>query len=221
MKKQTRILACLLVIVLTATLFTGCQSKKALLEAKTQELCAGKWLTITEDVEEQAVILLENIDMYEEEIAVVDTKSLQYARIIEYSVNGTYRQYISVEHTKACVRNFYKSAFDALYANRADLDDLYDADLAEMTEEEFQLYYTDLYGYDDFSVMIDYFADIAYDYAWEDLESGTFTVTEENTISILRDEDTEDTSGNVTFKIENDTLTLIYSDTTVIYTNIG
>ena len=187
MKRLEKILALLLVMVMCVALFTGCESKKERLAAKQAELCDGKWLNITADSEEQAVVLLENIDLYEGEIAVVDTTNLKYARIMEYSMTGMYRQYISVEHTKVCVRDFYEETFASLYENRAAIDDLYDAALTDMTEEEFQLFYAGLYSYDDFDALLDYFTEIAYKYDWEDLEVGTYSLDDEDTLSILRE----------------------------------
>lgn len=228
MNKFTKLIALLLVAALSAALFAGCGTSQAVLDAKNAELCAGKWLTIEDDSEEQAQILLENIDLYEEEIALVDLTCLQYGCILEYNLAGTYRQYISEEHTKSCVRDFYEEAFAAMYAGRDSLAGLYEADLSAMTEEEFQLFYADLYGYETYAELITQFTDAAYDYSgMEDLESGTFTVEEEDSIYIVRDADATDlqslgdNSGSVTFTIENGTLTLVYSDATVSYTDIG
>lgn len=229
MIKFTKLIALLLVAALTAALFAGCGTSQAVLDTKNAELCAGKWLTIEDDSEEQAQILLDNIDLYEEEIALVDLTTLQYGCILEYNLDGTYRQYISAEHTKSCVRDFYEDAFAAMYAGRDSLAGLYEGtDLSAMTEEEFQLFYAELYGYEDFAELISYFAENAYDYSsLENLESGTFTVEEEDSIYIVRDADAidlqslGDNSGSVTFTIENGTLTLVYSDDTVVYTDIG
>ena len=216
----TKRVLCLALACVMLCMLCACGNKAEVLAARQEELCANLWLTITPDSEEQALALLENIDMYPEEIALVDLTSLEYARIMEYKMDGTYRQYISVEHTKDLVREFYEGVFHTLYDNRTALGSLYEEDLASMDKEQFLTFYASLYAYEDFYVLLGEFVDSAYDYQWEDLESGTYTMKSVNIISIKRTStDPEaDPTGTIPFKLENGTLTLEYGDGDVTYT---
>lgn len=218
-----RVLSLALVCAMMLTLLCACGGDSEVLAKKQEELCSGKWLTHESDSEEQALILLENIDLYEEEIAVADLGSLKYSVIIEYSMDGTYRQYISVPHTKEHVRTFYQETFEALFENRTLLSELYETDLGVLSEEEFLLFYASLYGFEDFNDLLNEFVENAYDYQWEDLESGTYRVSTPNKLAIERvsTDPAAEPSGSITFKLSGDTLSLDYSDGTVVYTNIG
>lgn len=218
-----RTLALALVFVMMLTLMSACGNKAELLAAKQQELCSGKWLSDVADSREEALALAECIDLYQEEIALVDLDSLKYSVILEYHMDGTFRQYISPEHTKAHVRAFYEGIFAGFYAARDTLGALYDVDLSAATEEEFRLFYADLYGFEDFNALMDEFAESAYDYQWEDLESGTYSMKTETSIYIKRETSDPDleASGMLSFQLENGTLTLDYSDGPATYTNIG
>lgn len=218
MKKTTRILALLLTLVLAASLLCACES----IEDKYAAL-AGTWIMYQPDSEEQVMILLESIDLYEEEIALVDKTSLRYAWIVEFDTAGNIRQAQPVDENKALVREFYEGMFDAFFEGRASLDDLYEDDLSAMSREEFDQFYATLYGFETFEALLDQFVINAYKYdEWTDLRNGTFTF-ESNRLSIVdsvKDENGLPQSYSIIYKLEGDTLTLTYSDGEEVYTKV-
>ena len=169
------------------------------------------------------MVLLESIDLYEEEIALVDKTSLRYAWIFEFDTAGNIRQAQPVEENKALVREFYEGMFDAFFDGRASLDDLYEDDLSSMNQDEFKLFYAELYGFDTFEALLDQFVQNAYVYdEWTDLRNGTFTF-DSNRLSIIDSVEGENglpSSYSIIYKLEGDTLTLTYSDGVEVYTRV-
>jgi hypothetical protein len=212
MKKLTKLLALVLVVLMAATLFTACENKTE----KMAQL-SGSWLYVGTDSEEQVLALLQNVDMYEEEIAVADTSSLKFAWVYTFDMEGNFRQYEDVERDKQFVREFYKGFFADLYENRDALVGSYEEDLSAMTEGEMQLFYAGLYGYETFDDMINDFADIAYNYdEWEDIRNGTFEI-DDGKLNIVDQGD----EYYVDYVIEGDTLTITYKDGVEVYTKIN
>ena len=218
MKKATKVLALLLTILLTASLLCACEST----EEKYAAL-AGTWIMYEQDSEEQVMVLLESIDLYEEEIALVDKASLRYAMIYEFDTAGNIRHAQPVEENKALVREFYEGMFNAFFDGRSSLDDLYEDDLSAMSREEFNQFYANLYSFDTFDALLNQFVENAYKYdEWTDLRKGTFTF-ESNRLSIIDSvvgENGLPSSYSIIYKLEGDTLTLTYSDGTEVYTRV-
>lgn len=212
MKRVTKILLLALVAVMVMGLFSGCETT----QQKIEKL-AGTWTMTADDSEEQAQALLENIDLYEEEIAFVDLASLDYVQIVEFDTNQNYRFAYDAAATQACVRAFFESAFDALYENRAALSDIYDTEFDQMDKNAFQQFYAKLYGMDDFSKMLDEMAAGAYDYdaLAEDWETGTFTISHGKIMCTITGESTAEA---LEYAIKGDTLTLTYADGVEVYT---
>lgn len=218
MKKTTRVLALLLTLLLAASMLCGCES----IEEKYAAL-AGTWIMYQPDSEEQVMVLLESIDLYEEEIALVDKTSLRYAWTFEFDTAGNIRQAQPVEENKALVREFYEGMFDAFFEGRASLDDVYEDDLSAMSREEFDQFYATLYGFETFDALLDQFVENAYKYdEWTDLRNGTFTF-ESNRLSVIdsvEDENGLPQSYSIIYKLEGNTLTLTYSDGVEVYTKV-
>lgn len=213
MKKSTRILALLLTVVLAASLLCGCES----LEDKYAAL-AGTWIMYEQDSEEQVMVLLESIDLYEEEIALVDKTSLRYAWTFEFDMAGNIRQAQPVDENKALVREFYVGMFDAFFENRASLDSVYETELSAMSREEFEQFYAELYSFDSFEALLDQFVENAYKYdEWEDLRKGTFTFKGSNLVVV--DTLTSDVY-NIGYKLDGNTLTMTYIDGVEVYTKV-
>ncbi len=178
---------------------------------------SGTWRMIQPDSTEQADLLLKNIDLYEQELALVDNTSLQYAWLVEFDTEGNFRQADDIEMTKQLVREFYEGVFDDLYEGRAGLADLYEQDLSAMTKEEMQQFYAGLYGYDTYEALMDRFVSSAYKYdEWTDYRNGTYTF-DGNKLDITDTVDGYETYL-IAYKLSGDTLTLTYSDGVEVYT---
>lgn len=211
MKRFTVFGAISLIFVMVFTMFSGCEST-----ADKMAALSGTWIMIEQDSMEQADVLLKNIDLYEQELALADNSSLRYAWIYEFDTEGNFRQADDIEATKQLVREFYNGVFDDLYEGRASLASLYEQDLSNMTKEEMQQFYAELYGYETYEALLDRFVNAAYKYdEWTDYRNGTYTIKG----NIL---DIQDGSEAYTLKYEinGDTLTITYSDAVEVYTRV-
>lgn len=215
MKKFNKILLLVLVAVMVAGLFAGCETA-----AQKLEKLAGTYVMTADGTEEQAEILLENIDLHEEEIAVVDLTSLDYVQIVEFTTEKTYRFAYDVDGTKECVHTFFDGVFADLYDNRSVLNDTYAQDFDSMSEAEFQQFYADLYGFEDFTTLINEMTENAYDWdaLGEDWETGTFTISGSDIMCTISGETRAEALG---YKLDGTTLTLTYADGTEVYTRIN
>lgn len=212
MKKVKSILALVLVVALTACLFAGCES-----EADKIEKLAGTWTMVVDDTTDEALALLESSDFYEEEIALVDLTTLQYAQIVTFNIDKTYSFAFDVDGTKECVRQFLLSAFEDMYEGRASLSSTYEADFESMTEEEFRQFYAALYVVDDFDALIDKLTENAYTYdaMEEPWETGTYSIRGSKILCTITGETEAESLG---YKIEDNELTLTYIDGVEVYT---
>ena len=201
-----------LVAVLLVSLLAGCS-----LFGLSKEDVLGTWKTVKADTQEEAMGLLENIEAYEEEIALADLDCLEYVKIVEFHDDGTYCFRYDVDGTKACVRDFYDTYFNALFEGRATLEEAYGEDFVSMTQAEFRQYFATIYGYTDYIEMLDDFAQIAYDYEAleEPMETGTYSVEGDQILTTVSGEYKEEAMGA---KLEDGVLTLTYVDGVEVYT---
>lgn len=215
MKKTTKLLAICLVLAMTASLFAGCD----LLENKLDKL-AGSWISVQEDSAEEARSALENIDMYEEEIALADLNSLKYVKMVTFHTDKTYSFSYDSAATRQCVYEFYEGFFADLYEKRDQLNELYGEDFTTMSQAEFFQYYADLYGAADYETMLNDFTDGCYDYEQlaEPFETGTFTIDGSDLMCKI---DGEIVSEALGFKIDVNHLTLTYADGVEEYVKAG
>ena len=202
-----------LVAVLLVSLLAGC----SLLGGISVEDLAGTWSVVKPDTEEEAMGLLENIEAYEEEIALADLSVLEYVKILEFRTDGSYCFRYDVEATMDCVREFYDAYFNALYEGRATLEAAYEEAFSEMSQAQFRQYFAELYGCTDYIEMLDSFVEIAYDYEGmeEPQETGTFRVSGDEVWLTVTGESVEESIG---VELEENTMTVTYIDGTEIYT---
>lgn len=211
MKNFKKALVLLLVAALSVTLFCGCESTEEKMAA-----LSGTWTMIMPDTAEQAQILLDNIELYPEEIALVDLNSLEQVKCVTFDF-GHYSFGYDVDGTLECVRQFYLGVFDALYEGRASLSNSYEADIANMTREEFNQFYAELYTAADFDTLIDLFVDNAYDTdaLAEPFETGTYTIKGNALMCTITG---ESEAESLPYEIEGNTLTLHFSNLDETYT---
>ena len=212
MKTIKRILALSLAALLVMGLFAGCES-----EADKIAVLAGTWTMVGQDSEEEAKELLENIDLYEEEIAMADLTTLTYKQNVVFTAEKTYHFVYDVEGTIACVREFFVETFAALYEGRATLNEVYGQEFDQMTEAEFQQFYADLYSAENFETLMDQMAEGAYNYEKmaEPWETGTYSIKGDDIMCTITGETQAEALG---YSIDNEELTLTYSDAVVVYT---
>lgn len=179
----------------------------------------GSWTCRIEDTEENRNALMETIELYEEEIALVNTP-LYTEKTLTFNEDGTYTFSEEAEGVKKYVRTFYKDLFEDLYQGRDTIATLYEgADLSQLTEEEFYQFYAELYTYETFDKLLDALSESVYDYdSFEPYETGTFTVGSDK---IVFDADGDEGDGSVEYSVSDDTLTIEYSDSTERYTKVN
>lgn len=182
---------------------------EATMGSKIDEL-AGVWHCM-EDGQEEVTPLLELVDFYEEEIALVGELSMNFVKEVEFTQERTYRFSYDVDKTKAQVRAMYSAAMDALYENRASLTGLYGEEIAGASKEDFLQFYAELYGMESYDALLTSFTDNAYDYdkLGEDYETGTYTIEGDDIMCTITGESQAESLG---YKIEGDNLTLTYAD---------
>lgn len=214
MKIMKRLLALSLSLLLAVTFF-GCDTTQQKIEALT-----GVYTATVADTEEQAKMLVENVDFYEEEIALLDMTSLECVKLVEFQADKTYRFSFDVDGTMECVRDFYLRAFENLYEGRTALNAVYSdwgVTFDDMTNDEFQAFYAELYEQTDFEALIDAFVETSYDTdkLGEDTETGTYDIVG-NRIMCTIDGETE--AEGMLYNLSGDSLKLTYSNAVENYT---
>ena len=204
-----RVIAMTLVLMLVFSL-SGC------VFPSMDELC-GTWEMKLRQKTDTAETMLGNMEFYPEEIALIDTESLDFVMIVEFNADKTYRYAVDVESTKVCIREFYADAIAALYEGRESLTDTYGKEILNMTQEEFEQAYAEMFSMESIDVLLDYFVENCVDYGVlaESFKKGTFRLLAN---SILLTADGSTTEEKMEFKIDGDTLTLIFIDGEEVYT---
>ena len=210
-----RIISLTLALLLSLAL-CGCGNSKTM-----EALTGNTWCTTEYLSEQEAAELLENMDFYESEIAMADLSAVGAAKILEFSGDKTYRFLCDAEATRAMARNYLDDFISTLARNRAQLTGDYNeamgVDVAAMTEEEFKVFYAELFGSADYPELLDYLAANFFDYSSipEILESGTFSLSDER-IFFIPEGETEEVY--VEHVLTDSTLTITYADGVEVYT---
>lgn len=202
-----------LVAVLMVSLLAGCSLPGDI----EKEDIVGSWVTVKADTQEEAMGLLERIEAYEEEIALADLTILEFVKSLEFHADGTYCFRYDLDGTKACVRDYYDTYFNALYEGRATLEAVYEEAFVDMSQAEFRQFFAELYNYTDYIEMLDEFTAAAYDYAaLEDpYETGTFRTYRDEILFTMSGDTQEESVGA---KLEEGNLTITYVDGSETYT---
>lgn len=200
-----------LLLMLASVLLCGCGT-----ELKQEDI-TGKWVGIGTNKQAVATKLLDQISLYTEERDFVDLNSLQYIKCVKFTKDGKYTFSWPAEENKPCVRDFYEGIMDALYRNRVNLNELYGTSFDDMTRDEFNQFYADMYGFADYESMINSFVENAYDYEQMAVtkEKGTYKI--DGPVLVCTVEGSEE--GVVLgCEVAGDTLKLIYAGSEEVYT---
>lgn len=206
MKHVKRIAALILAAVMASCFLTGC-----LIDPK--EKLEGTWKTTVVADEEFKELLLQNFDLYEEEISLAKDVPLKYVKLLTF-YSSDYRFSYDKSETIALLREYFHGMMDAMYEGRTALNDVYGTDFGAMTESEFQQFYAELYEASDYNALVEVFATDMINMD-EDVESGSYYIKSKK-IYFKMAEDTEYEYCDYTVK--GDTLTLNYSDDVEVYT---
>lgn len=201
-----------LILVLSVLFCSGCSTTR-----KKAEEIAGTWSATQPDTRDWAKNLLEAMEAYDEELALAELDSLRYALQISFDEEMNYSFQYDAEGTAVCVKQFLRGYFDNLFEGRETLEEAYGMDFADMTQEEFDLFYANLYGYDDMDALIEEFSqDVFDDSAMTEVwKSGTYTIVKDR---ILLTAEGEENPEQITYSVTENELTLAFADETVVCT---
>ncbi len=125
---------------------------------------AGRWVTIVPLEQSRLEGFYSRMDLSPEEIALCSGLEASYPYFIEYKDDVTYRQGADVAGARESLAQFVRDIFDTLYASRTALNDLYGVDFGPCTQEEFQMFYAELYGLQSYDALIQALADTTLDF---------------------------------------------------------
>lgn len=181
-----------------------------------EDLC-GNWESLTYFDAQDTQDILEGLDFYPEEIALADLNGLCIVATVEFKTDKQYNYGYDVDATRAMAEQYFSDFLDTLYENREDLVETYGETILSMSKDAFLTAYAELFGMTSGQELIEVLAENALDYEalTESTEFGTFRLRLND---IYMKEAGASTEEYVTFKIENDTLTLIYQDGEEVYT---
>ena len=181
-----------------------------------EDLC-GNWESLTYFDAQDTQEILEGLDFYPEEIALADLNGLCIVATVEFKTDKQYNYGYDVDATRAMAEQYFSDFLDTLYENREDLVEAYGETILSMSKDAFLTAYAELFGMTSGQELIEVLAENALDYEAlaESTEFGTFRLRLND---IYMKEAGASTEEYVTFKIENDTLTLIYQDGEEVYT---
>ena len=181
-----------------------------------EDLC-GNWESLTYFDAQDTQEILEGLDFYPEEIALADLNGLCIVATVEFKTDKQYNYGYDVDATRAMAEQYFSDFLDTLYENREDLVEAYGETILTMSKDAFLTAYAELFGMTSGQELIEVLAENALDYEAlaESTEFGTFRLSLND---IYMKEAGASTEEYVTFKIENDTLTLIYQDGEEVYT---
>lgn len=164
--------------------------------------------------------VLTNNDFYPEEIAMIDPSSLSIPKYVEFHSGKSYTFYYDVDAYRSNVKNFFRTAFARLYANRSQLSGIYGVDLSVMSEYEFQEFYASLYSCSYFEELLDTLTNNSWDFdsLAQDIEVGSFTIEGDKIAVTISGQYTAETIG---YKLSGDSLTLTYTNGVENYTRCG
>lgn len=214
MKNFRKILAFVIATMVVLAL-CACESN-----ADKMAALAGKYtMTVTAD-EDDVKDLLELVNAYDEEIALVDTDSLKYVQIVSFDADGNYYYSYDADATIENAHSFFEGYVEALYNGRTALNEVYDYSFDDLSEDDFKLLYASVYSFDSYDELIDGFVEYCYDKDTlaEPWETGTYTIRNGQIYCTMTDDDEELTLG---YKLSGNSLTLIYSDGEEVYTKVN
>lgn len=216
-----KLIARILGAVLAVVIIVGGRScmNEMTMGSKIEEL-AGIWeMEVAVDSETVSEVL-EYLDFYPDEIAMMDTGSMYCVKLVEFRQDKTYDFTYDVTASKELVRAYFEQAIADIYAGRDRLTAVYGAEVADMTQDEFQLFYAQMFGLEDFDALLDLYVENSLDFESmeEGLESGTYTI-EGDTIMCTIDGETK--AEGLGYTLKDDALTLTYINDKEEYTRRG
>lgn len=147
------------------------------------------------------------MDLYEEEMALMDPAGIAYVQTVTFREDGTYTIACDTDRSMAMAREYYVNVMDAFYEHREELEGCYGVSFGVMPRESFFRFYAELYGVEDYDALIELFTEstVDPDYLAEGEETGTYRVTPWRIYCTI---DGEAEEAYIPYGLENDVLTL-------------
>ena len=151
------------------------------------------------------------MDLYEEEMALMDPGAIGYVETVTFREDGTYTISCDVERSTALAEEYYRNALDAFFENRIDLEQCYGVSFGLMDRDSFFGFYGEMYGVDGYEGLVAMFTESTVDpeYLAQIAESGTYRATGRR---IFWNADGQYQSEYLEYSLEADTLVLHFFD---------
>lgn len=197
-------LALVLVMVLT---LSACGLSK-------DELC-HRWTMMDNFDEDEARETLAAYGFYDEEIALADLNSIGAVRYLTFTKDGNYSYSYDEAASTAKMVTYYDNLLTTIYNNLDSLVEIYGEGVKdEYTEEEFKDLYAYIYDFETYDDLLNAMAEDTFDFS-DAGEKGTYKISGSKvTMYVNGTGDGE----YVNCTIENNTLTVRYTNATEIYT---
>ena len=182
----------------------GCGSSSG----QTEAVC-GTWEYVGYYDSDAMLELFVHLDLYEEEIALMDPAGIAYVEYVTFREDHTYTIACDTRQSSALAMSYYVQAFDQFYEHREELEKCYGVSFGMMDRDTFFQFYADLYGVSSYEGLIAMFTMSTVDpsYLAEGEENGTFRIMGQRIYCTANDSDKEQ---YVRYDLEDDTLTLSF-----------
>lgn len=198
-----KLLVLMIVSALCLCAFSACGSDDADV--------TGSWYAKEYNDAEIIEDILRSMELYDEEIALINTSSYYDLLTVEFSDNGNYRFYYDATKNLEVANKYVDAMFDSLYAGRSALGGFYGVDFSGYSLEEFRTFYAvDIYAQGSYAQLKNMIAtDLSYA---EVVEEGTYRVSGSKIFFKIKGESQEE---YFSFTLKGDKLTMKGEDGTV------
>ena len=186
----------------------GCSSQKDALE--------GTWTHEGFYDSEAIMELFVYMDLYEEEIALMDPAAVPYVETVTFRDDKTYTIACDIAQSTALAEEYYRAVLDEFYEHRDTLEQCYGVSFGIMSRENFFDFYAEMYGVSGYEALVTMLTESTVDPAYlaDAAENGTYRVTS-NRIYCTPEGEIEQ---YLDYTLDGDTLTLDYIETNRVYT---
>ena len=158
-----------------------------------------------------------HLDLYEEEIALMDPAGVGYVQTITFRPDKTYTIGCDADKSIALAREYYENALDAFYEHREELEVCYGVSFGTMSRESFFQFYAELYGVADYDALVELFTESTVDPAYlaQGEEHGTYRVSFRRIFCTAEGESVE---SYIEYTLKDDVLILNFYEGEQVYT---
>ena len=185
-------------------------------EERAAEL-VGVWETTGYYDGDAMMELFVYMDLYEEEMALMDPAGIAYVQTVILREDSTYTIGCDTAKSIAMAREYYVEVLDRFYEHREELEGCYGVSFGAMGRDSFFKFYAELYGVENYDALIDLLTEstVDPDYLAEGEENGFYRVTPWRIYCTIDGETGED---YIPYHLEDDCLTLDFYEGEQVYT---